>query len=105
MNATTLSKSVNNSVITAVNYTINRANVSTDAILHYSCSIPNSDVAPFILRNGTWQEITPFTLNVAACTVEFAVPSDPADISYYKKNRKNHYLDTEASKKLGESII
>jgi hypothetical protein len=46
-------------------------------VLHYSCSIPNSDVAPFILRNGTWQEITPFTLNVAACTVEFAVPSDP----------------------------
>jgi YVTN family beta-propeller protein len=77
VNATTLSKSVNNSVITAVNYTINRANVSTDATLHYSCSIPNSDVAPFILRNGTWQEITPFTLNAAACTVEFAVPSDP----------------------------
>ena len=77
VNATTLSKSVNNSVITAVNYTTNRANVSTDATLHYSCSIPNSDVAPFILRNGTWQEITPFTLNAAACTVEFAVPSDP----------------------------
>ena len=31
----------------------------------------------FILRNGTWQEITPFTLDVATCTVEFAVPSDP----------------------------
>ena len=31
--------------------------------------------------------------------------SGVADISYYKKNRKNHYLDTEASKKLGESII
>ena len=46
-------------------------------ILHYPCSIPNSDIAPFILRNGTWQEITPSTLNVAACTVEFAVPSDP----------------------------
>ena len=76
VNATTLSRSVNNSVITAINYTINRANVSTEAVLHYSCSIPNSDVAPFILRNGTWQEITPFTLNVAACTVEFAVPSD-----------------------------
>ena len=52
-------------------------NVSTDAILHYSCSIPNSDVAPFILRNGTWQEITPFTLNATACTVEFAILSDP----------------------------
>ena len=28
-----------------------------------------------------------------------------ADVSGYKKGRKNHYLDTEASKKLGESII
>ncbi|MCL5786761.1 MAG: hypothetical protein M1520_00965 [Candidatus Marsarchaeota archaeon] len=28
-----------------------------------------------------------------------------ADISGYKKRRKNHYLDTEASKKLGDSIV
>ncbi len=76
-NSTLQSKKLNKSVITALNYTVNNTNVSADMILHYSCSIPNSDVAPFILRNGTWQEITPFTLNVAACTVEFAVPSDP----------------------------
>ena len=76
-NSTLQSKALNKSVITALNYTVNNTNVSADMILHYSCSIPNSDVAPFILRNGTWQEITPFTLNVAACTVEFAIPSDP----------------------------
>ena len=76
-NSTLQSKKLNRSVITALNYTVNNTNVSADATLHYSCSIPNSDVAPFILRNGTWHEITPFTLNVAACTVEFAVPSDP----------------------------
>jgi YVTN family beta-propeller protein len=76
-NSTLQSKTLNRSVITALNYTVNNTNVSAEAILHYSCSIPNSDVAPFILRNGTWQEITPSTLNVAACTVEFAVPSDP----------------------------
>ena len=72
-NSTLQSKALNRSVITALNYTVNNTNVSTDATLHYSCSIPNSDVAPFILRNSTWQEITPFTLNAAACTVEFAV--------------------------------
>ena len=76
-NSTLQSKALNKSVITALNYTVNNTNVSADIILHYSCSIPNSDVAPFILRNGTWQEITPFILNAAACTVEFAVPSDP----------------------------
>ena len=103
VNATTLSKSVNNSVITAVNYTINRANVSTDAILHYSCSIPNSDVAPFILRNGTWQEITPFTLNVAACTVEFAVPSDPV-IALLNTNTTSTTLTTSAATTAQTSI-
>ncbi len=77
INATSQSRVSNNSVITAINYTVNNTNVSADMILHYSCSIPNSDVAPFILRNGTWQEITPFTLNATACTVEFAIPSDP----------------------------
>ena len=27
------------------------------------------------------------------------------DIAYYKRNRKNYYLDTNAAKKLGENII
>ena len=103
VNATTLSKSVDNSVITAVNYTINRANVSTDITLHYSCSIPNSDVAPFILRNGTWQEITPFTLNVAACTVEFAVPSDPV-IALLNTNTTSTTLTTSAATTAQTSI-
>ena len=31
--------------------------------------------------------------------------SGVADISYYKKSRKNYYLDTNAAKKLGENII
>ena len=77
INSTLQSKTLNRSVITALNYTVNNTNVSAEAILHYPCGIPNSDIAPFILRNGTWQEITPFTLDVATCTVEFAVPSDP----------------------------
>ena len=77
INSTLQSKTLNRSVITALNYTVNNTNVSAEAILHYSCSIPASDITPFILRNGTWQEITPFTLDVATCTVEFAVPSDP----------------------------
>ena len=76
-NATQQSRALNRSIITALNYTVNSTNVSTDATLHYPCSIPNSDIAPFILRNGTWKEVTPFTLDVATCTVEFAVPADP----------------------------
>ena len=31
--------------------------------------------------------------------------SGVADISYYKRNRRNYYLDAGASKKLGENII
>ena len=76
-NSTLQSKTLNRSVITALNYTVNNTNVSADAIVHYPCSIPDSDVAPFILRNGTWKEVTPFTLDATTCTVEFAVPPDP----------------------------
>ena len=31
--------------------------------------------------------------------------SGVADIAYYKNNRKNYYLDTNAARKLGENII
>ncbi|MCL5786760.1 MAG: YncE family protein [Candidatus Marsarchaeota archaeon] len=102
-NSTSQSKTLNKSVIRALNYTVNNTNVSTEAILHYPCSIPNSDVAPFILRNGTWQEITPFTLNVAACTVEFAVPSDPV-IALLNTNATSTILTTAATTAVQTSV-
>ena len=68
---------LNRSIITAINYSTNNTNVSSIAIIHYSCSIPYSDVYPSIFKNGTWQKINPFTLNVSACSVSFAIPSDP----------------------------
>ena len=102
-NSTSQSKTLNRSVITALNYTVNNTNVSTEAILHYPCSISNSDVAPFILRNGTWQEITPFTLNVAACTVEFAVPSDPV-IALLNTNATSTILTTAATTAVQTSV-
>ena len=102
-NSTSQSKTLNRSVITALNYTVNNTNVSTEAILHYPCSISNSDVAPFILRNGTWQEITPFTLNVAACTVEFAVPSDPV-IALLNTNVTSTIITTAATTTVQTSV-
>ena len=68
---------LNRSVIKAINYTFSNHNVSANVTIHYRCSTPASAITPFILRNGTWQEITPFTVNVAACTVTFAAPADP----------------------------
>ena len=102
-NSTLQSKTLNRSVITALNYTVNNTNVSAEAILHYSCSIPNSDVAPFIMRNGTWQEITPFTLDVATCTVEFAVPSDPV-IALLNTNVTSTILTTVATTAVQTSV-
>ena len=67
----------NMSAIKAVNYTFSNRNISANLTMHYNCSIPASDMIPFILRNGTWQEITPFILDIAACTITFAAPSDP----------------------------
>ena len=73
---------MNNAAITIITITIStRISIvllfccSAGAVVTGACAVVVADVAPFILRNGTWQEITPFTLNVAACTVEFAVIS------------------------------
>ena len=77
INVTLQSRASNSSVLTALNYTTNDTNVSAEAILHYACSINPSGIAPFILRNNTWKEINPFTIDAAACAVEFAVPADP----------------------------
>jgi hypothetical protein len=50
---------------------------SINVTMTYSCSIPSSDVSPYKLINGTWTPITPFTVNSAACTVNFILNSDP----------------------------
>lgn len=79
INATTEDINASNStmrLLDAVNFTAS-SNVRVNATMHYACSLPSSDVAPFILSNGTWDEIRPFTVDPSACTVTFAVPSDP----------------------------
>jgi hypothetical protein len=61
----------------AVNVSINSTNAFVYVTIKYNCNVPSNRVTPFILRNGTWVAITPFTVNATACTVSFAVPRDP----------------------------
>ena len=64
----------------AVNITlISSANLSTIVTLKYPCSIQSSSIAPYMLKNGTWQPISiaNFTLNSAACSVTFSITKDP----------------------------
>lgn len=64
--------------VMAVNITVNTsANVITHMALRYNCSIPSTDVAPFILKNNAWNKVTPFTVNTTNCFVNFTVPNDP----------------------------
>ncbi|MDE1833682.1 MAG: hypothetical protein KGH58_04670, partial [Candidatus Micrarchaeota archaeon] len=51
--------------------------VTTRMNLTYDCSLPASSVAPYILKNYTWREITNFTIDTSACSVSFAIPNDP----------------------------
>lgn len=60
-----------------INLTVGTSNASVNATISYPCSIKSSQIAPFILRNGTWTAVTPFIVNATACTVSFAVPDDP----------------------------
>ncbi len=79
-NATKVVNTSNNSQlkpILAVNLTISSKNISVNSTMHYPCSLPSTNVAPLILKDGLWKPITPFTVNAAACTVAFSVPSDP----------------------------
>ncbi len=56
--------------------------VSTNSVLYtmlgYNCSINYTRIVPFLLKNGTWSPILPFSINpFPQCTVSFAVPPDP----------------------------
>ena len=64
-------------LIQAINFTESNSSVTVNATLHYPCSINSSRIAPFILRNGVWDQISPFTVNAASCTISFVAPSDP----------------------------
>ena len=44
--------------------------------LSYNCSIPSSEVSPYLLVNGTWQPITNGTINATACLVSFNIGVD-----------------------------
>ena len=62
----------NHTLVIASNATAN-----TLTTLPYSCSLPSNSIAPYLLKNGTWTKITPFTVNATACTISFMVPVDP----------------------------
>ena len=64
--------------LSAVNITLStNVNITVNATMSYPCSLPSGKIAPYILKNGTWLAIEPFTVNKAACTETFAVPKDP----------------------------
>ena len=64
--------------IVAINLSIDpAAGVGALATLGYSCSIDSTTIAPFIVANGVWNPITPFTADPHSCTLSFAVPLDP----------------------------
>jgi hypothetical protein len=42
----------------------------------YDCSIPSNQIAPYLLSNGTWQPIIPFTVNSLECELAFNVTVD-----------------------------
>ena len=64
----------------AMNITVRKHNLTNNTVyatLGYGCAINASRIAPFILANGTWRLITPFTTNRELCTVTFGIPADP----------------------------
>ena len=64
-------------LIRAINFTDSNSSLTVNVTLHYPCSINSSGIAPFILRNGAWDQISPFMVDAASCAISFVAPSDP----------------------------
>ncbi len=67
----------NNVLIRAINFTVSNRNITVDAVVRYPCSYSPYAIAPFMLKNDSWSEIRPFSVNAGACSITFAIPSDP----------------------------
>ena len=76
-NATSTYISSNSEIIRAINYSFSNSSILSNLTLHYPCNTASSALIPVILRNGTWAEINPFTVDAAACTITFEAPADP----------------------------
>ena len=77
--ATSPTAPANYTKIIAINESVNSTSASVKSTLTYSCngSITSNRIAPYILKNGVWSAITPFTVNSETCAVTFIVPNDP----------------------------
>ena len=58
--------SINSTTITSLNFKVN-----------YDCSINASTLQPYMYKNGTWEQISAFSVDSAACTITFTIPKDP----------------------------
>jgi hypothetical protein len=61
---------VNYTELVAVNMVTNSA-IGSNMTVKYNCSIPSALLQPFILRNGTWEKINSFVIDVSSCSVTF----------------------------------
>ena len=96
-NVTSKYLETNKSILAAINYSISNSSVSSNVTIHYPCSVNYSGIYPSIFRNSTWQKIHPFTLNVAACTVTFAVPADPVIALFNSLHSNSTAVNTTTS--------
>ena len=63
--------------ISILNVSTNARNATISASIKYTCSLNSSQIGPYLLVNGTWNEIIPFTTNASDCMVSFTIPKDP----------------------------
>ncbi|MDE1865440.1 MAG: hypothetical protein KGH94_02260 [Candidatus Micrarchaeota archaeon] len=64
----------------SINVSVSKKYLTNDSIymtLGYDCNINSTRIVPFVLQNGAWEPITPFTTNRALCTVTFRILEDP----------------------------
>ncbi len=55
-----------------------------DANISYTCGTPSGQLAPYLLINGVWTQITQFSVDPGACTISFSVTVD-AVVAVFQK--------------------
>lgn len=68
----------NYTTLSAVNVNVSsKSSLGVNITAKYPCSANSSQIAPFVYNNGTWEVVSKFTVDAAACSVSFSITGDP----------------------------
>ncbi|MDE1871385.1 MAG: hypothetical protein KGI06_04060 [Candidatus Micrarchaeota archaeon] len=71
----------------------------------YNCTLSN--VQPYILKNGTWEAITPFSISnsTGGCAIRFTIPADPIVALMQQTQQQPQLRPTVATTTIQQAVV